>query len=174
MGLQIELEKEAARPPQEGHCRLSTPEMLSIILAAYPRASDIIFSPGHPPQVGVAGQLTPVELPGTRHLSAHDTSRIAQEVIGRNTSAGEQLREQGSCDLSYSVFALSRFRVNIFMQRGSYAMVLRVIPYGVPTTGVGREIGSGRGILAPGLVVPVGGPLGLHAPERTPAVRGIS
>ncbi len=133
MGLGIGFEEATAGLPQMGDCQLSTPEMLSIILAAHPRSSDIIFSPGRPPQVEVAGQLTPVELPGTSALSAPDTSRIAQELIGRNPTAGEKLREQGSCDLSYSVSGLSRFRANIFMQRGSYAIVLRVIPFGVPT-----------------------------------------
>jgi twitching motility protein PilT len=53
--------------------------------------------------------------------------------MGRNPLAAEKLKEEGSCDISYSVAKLSRFRVNIFMQRGTYGIVMRVIPTDVPT-----------------------------------------
>ena len=43
------------------------------------------------------------------------------------------LKEQGSCDLSYSLPERSRFRVNIFRQRGTYAIVMRVIASKIPT-----------------------------------------
>src|SRR5437867_2403457 len=43
------------------------------------------------------------------------------------------LKEQGSCDLSYSLPSQCRFRVNIFVQRGSHAIVMRVIPRGIPS-----------------------------------------
>lgn len=125
--------EEVLEPPTAGDCRLSAAEILSIALKAYPRSSDVIFSPGNPPQVELGGQLTPVDIDGGQVLNASDTARIARELIGRNTHAEEKLRQQGSCDLAFSVPSLSRFRVNIFMQRGSYAAVLRVIPYGVPT-----------------------------------------
>src|SRR6202021_4071011 len=43
-----------------------------------------------------------------------------------------ELQEMGSCDISYSLPGQCRFRVNIFMQRGSHAIVMRVIPKGIP------------------------------------------
>jgi twitching motility protein PilT len=43
------------------------------------------------------------------------------------------LREQGSCDISYGLPGLARFRVNIFIQRGSCAVIMRVIPGSIPT-----------------------------------------
>ncbi len=43
------------------------------------------------------------------------------------------LQEQGSCDVSYSLPGQCRFRVNIFMQRGTHAIVMRVIPKSIPT-----------------------------------------
>src|SRR5437867_622666 len=43
------------------------------------------------------------------------------------------LKEQGSCDLSYSLPSQCRFRVNIFVQRGSHAIVMRVIPKSIPS-----------------------------------------
>ena len=49
-----------------------------------------------------------------------------------NRKAPLTLKEEGSCDLSYSLAAKCRFRVNIFQQRGSYAIVMRVIPHTIP------------------------------------------
>lgn len=97
------------------------------------RASDLIFSPGRLPQVEANGELIAVKIPTVDILSAEDTARIAADLIGGNKQAVEKLREQGSCDISYSLPKLSRFRVNIFTQRGSCAIVMRVIPSTVPT-----------------------------------------
>ncbi|MGH9444641.1 MAG: type IV pilus twitching motility protein PilT, partial [Terriglobia bacterium] len=69
---------------------------------------------------------------GLTTLAPEDTRRIAMELMGKNTQARQALETQGSCDLSYSVDGLSRFRVNIFKQRGSYAIVMRVIPSSIP------------------------------------------
>jgi len=97
------------------------------------RASDLIFSPGRLPQVEANGQLVGVKIPSVEILTSEDTARIAADLIGGNKQAVEKLREQGSCDISYSLPKLSRFRVNIFTQRGSCAIVMRVIPSTVPT-----------------------------------------
>jgi twitching motility protein PilT len=80
--------------------------------------------------VEVNGRLLPV---GARALSPDDTRQIASELIGDNKHALDNLREQGSCDVSYSLAGTSRFRVNIFMQRGSCAIVMRVIPSKIPS-----------------------------------------
>ena len=90
--------------------------------------SDLIFSPGSHPHVEVSGQLVPVKIPGVPVLSAEDTQRIAQELIGDNKQALAMLQNQGSCDISYSLPGTARFRVNVFVQRGSHAIVMRVIP----------------------------------------------
>lgn len=97
------------------------------------RASDLIFSPGRLPQVEANGELIAVKIPTVETLTSEDTARIAADLIGGNKQAVEKLREQGSCDISYSLPKLSRFRVNIFTQRGSCAIVMRVIPSTVPT-----------------------------------------
>jgi len=112
---------------------LPLPEILKTILAAQPSASDILFSPGRPPQVEVDGFLVPVAVPGLSLLTADDTIRLSQELIGSSSNALEKLAQEGSCDLSYGVTSLSRFRVNIFAQRGSRAIVMRVIPSEIPT-----------------------------------------
>ncbi len=61
-------------------------------------------------------------------LTADDTRRIAADLIGTNKQAINTLREQGSCDVSYGLPGMARFRVNVFIQRGSCAIVMRVIP----------------------------------------------
>ena len=95
--------------------------------------SDLIFSPGSHPHVEVSGQLVAVKMPGVPVLGPGDTQRIAQELIGDNKQAIATLQNQGSCDISYSLPGTARFRVNIFVQRGSHAIVMRVIPKSIPT-----------------------------------------
>jgi twitching motility protein PilT len=97
------------------------------------RVSDLILSPGSLPHVEVSGQLIPVKIPGLLMLTPEDTRRISEELIGVNPQATETLRAHGSCDISYSIPGKTRFRVNVFVQRGTYAVVMRVIPSGIPT-----------------------------------------
>jgi twitching motility protein PilT len=80
--------------------------------------------------VEINGRLMPT---GPRALSVEDTRRIANDLIGNNKHAREKLLEQGSCDISYSLPGLSRFRVNVFMQRGTCVTVMRVIPSKIPS-----------------------------------------
>src|SRR3989454_1689129 len=110
----------------------ATHALLAAVLRANSEISDVIFSPGRPPQVEVHGQLLQVEGQGLRPFTADDTRRIAADLIGSNKQAITTLREQGSCDVSYSLRGLARFRVNVFIQRGSCAVVMRVIPTVLP------------------------------------------
>ncbi|HEV3513582.1 MAG TPA: PilT/PilU family type 4a pilus ATPase [Candidatus Sulfotelmatobacter sp.] len=111
----------------------ATPTIISAMLKAARHVSDLIFSPGRLPQIESNGQLVGVTLATVGVLKAEDTARIAADLIGNNQHAVEKLRQDGSCDISYSLPKLSRFRVNIFTQRGSCAIVMRVIPTKVPT-----------------------------------------
>jgi twitching motility protein PilT len=95
--------------------------------------SDLIFSPGSHPHVEVSGQLVPVKMAGVPVLSPADTHRIAHELIGDNKQASTSLQNLGSCDISYSLPGTARFRVNIFVQRGTHAIVMRVIPKSIPS-----------------------------------------
>jgi twitching motility protein PilT len=106
--------------------------VLATMLRVSPQVSDLIFSPGRPPQVELNGQLVPVKVDGLPMLGAEDTVRIAGDLIGNNKQALDKLKTEGSCDISYSLARLARFRVNIFTQRGSCAIVMRVIPASVP------------------------------------------
>jgi twitching motility protein PilT len=111
---------------------VSTPNIITSMLRASPKTSDLIFSPGRAPQVETSGQLIQLKIPGVGILSAEDTARIAADLIGRNANAVEKLKSEGSCDISYSLPKVSRFRVNIFTQRGSCAIVMRVIASNIP------------------------------------------
>jgi twitching motility protein PilT len=117
----------------EGTGTIATSALLAGMLHASEKVSDLVFSPGRFPQVEIHGQLTPVEISGSGMLSADDTRRIAADLIGSNKQAINTLREQGSCDVSYGLPGMARFRVNVFIQRGSCAIVMRVIPTVIPT-----------------------------------------
>lgn len=121
--------------PLVASTRPAAPDLLREILSLYPEASDIIFSPARPPQVELHGSLVAVDVPELSVLTCDDTAHLASEVISSNALALETLSTEGSCDLSYSVPSLARFRVNVFKQRGSRAVVLRVIPSEIPTLG---------------------------------------
>lgn len=109
-----------------------TPNLIATMLRAAQNTSDLIFSPGRAPQVEVSGQLIQLKIAGVGILGAEDTARIAADLIGRNNHAVDKLKSDGSCDLSYSLPRISRFRVNIFTQRGSCAIVMRVIATNIP------------------------------------------
>jgi twitching motility protein PilT len=110
-----------------------TPNIIASMLQAAPKTSDLIFSPGRAPQVEVHGKLVQLKIKGVGVLTAEDTARIAADLIGRNSLAVDKLKQEGSCDISYSLPKVSRFRVNIFTQRGTCAIVMRVIATEVPS-----------------------------------------
>jgi len=121
-----------AAAPAAAPAVMPTPSILSAMLRVSKQVSDLIFSPGRPPQVELSGKLTPVKVEGLEKLTPEDTARIAADLIGKNKTALEKLRTEGSCDISYSLPRMSRFRVNIFTQRGTCAIVMRVIPNQIP------------------------------------------
>jgi twitching motility protein PilT len=123
-------ERQAA--PESAPSLLPTPEIIAVMLRSVKSTSDLIFSPGRAPQAETSGQLVQLKIPGVGLLTAEHTARIAADLIGRNTHAVDKLKQEGSCDISYSLSQLARFRVNIFTQRGSCAIVMRVIPSVVP------------------------------------------
>jgi twitching motility protein PilT len=111
---------------------ISTDAILTAMLQFAPQVSDLIFSPGRPPQVELNGELVGVRVGDVGILTAADTQRIATDILTNNQKGCNLLRDEGSCDVSYSVPGVSRFRVNAFMQRGTVAIVMRVIAGSIP------------------------------------------
>ncbi len=113
--------------------KFDTSQLITAMLKAHPRVSDLIFSPGRAPQVEVTGQLVELKFKGLEMLTAQDTENIARDLMGSNEHPQRKLEQEGSADLSYGVTGVGRFRVNIFRQRGSCAVVMRVIPDRIPS-----------------------------------------
>jgi twitching motility protein PilT len=107
--------------------------ILEAMLKVSDRVSDLNFSVGRAPQVEVDGQLVPVNFPGLPKLTPYQTETIALNMMRGDRELMRTLMTNGSVDLSYSIPQRTRFRVNVFSQRGTYAIVLRVIPEGIPT-----------------------------------------
>ena len=95
--------------------------------------SDLIFSPGRAPQIEVNGQLVELKFKGLECLTAQDTSFLAYDILGKSPAPIRKLENEGSADFSYSVSGVARFRVNVFKQRGTCAVVMRVIPDKIPS-----------------------------------------
>ncbi|MGE5111765.1 MAG: type IV pilus twitching motility protein PilT [Acidobacteriaceae bacterium] len=112
---------------------MPTSALIAGMLKSGKNVSDLIFSPGRPPQIEVSGRLMAVKVPGLEMLTPADTSRIAADLIGQNKIAAQTLKEEGATDLSYSIPGVGRFRTNIFRQRGTHAIVMRVIASKIPT-----------------------------------------
>jgi twitching motility protein PilT len=112
--------------------KVSTPSIVATMLQVSKNVSDLIFSPGRPPQIEVSGQLKEVNIAGVGKLTPDTTRRIAMDLIGKNELVASKLETEGSTDLSYGLPGIARFRVNVFRQRGSIAIVMRVIPQTIP------------------------------------------
>ena len=109
------------------------PPILERMLLVSDKISDLNFSVGQPPQVEINGKLTPVQPLGIQKLTPYQTEIIALALMYGNPDAANRLAHTGTTDLSYSLPSRVRFRVNIFQQRGSYSIVMRVIPTEIPT-----------------------------------------
>jgi twitching motility protein PilT len=112
--------------------KLDTAQLITAMLKSHGHVSDLIFSPGRAPQIEVSGQLVELRFKGLERLTPQDTKALAQDLMENNEHAASKLAQEGSADLSYGVSGVGRFRVNIFRQRGSCAIVMRVIPDAIP------------------------------------------
>jgi twitching motility protein PilT len=95
--------------------------------------SDLNFSVGQKPQVEISGALYSASPLGLSKLTPFQTEMIAMAILRDNPEAAAQLAQNGTADLSWSLPSRCRFRVNIFQQRNSYSIVMRVIPHDIPT-----------------------------------------
>ena len=87
-------------------------------------ASDLHISTGSPPQIRVDGKMEPLPLP---NMSAAETKQICYSVL--TDAQKRKFEEESELDLSFGVKGLSRFRGNLFVQRGAVAGAFRTIPF---------------------------------------------
>jgi twitching motility protein PilT len=108
--------------------------LIGQVLDQAPQTSDIIFTAGKPLQAEVHGKLTSVRLkPDLGNLMPFQTEAVAYALMGQNARTFRDMVGHGSCDLAYQLPGRSRFRVNIFQQRGSVSIVMRQLSSQVPT-----------------------------------------
>lgn len=96
--------------------------------------SDLLFVAGKPPQVEAHGVLQAFDedWPDAA-LTGERIEGLARAIIANNSKLLRDLAERGSCDCSYALKNACRFRVNIYRQNGSLAMVLRRLQSDIPT-----------------------------------------
>ena len=88
------------------------------------KASDLHLKVGSHPVIRVDGKLNP--MPEHKRLMQEDTIAMAFSIM--NARQKQRFKEELEIDIAYSVPGLGRFRCNIFQQRGTVGLVLRVIP----------------------------------------------
>ncbi len=107
--------------------------IIELMLLISDIVSELNFSCGQKRQVEISGTLYSAAPLGLGRLTAFQTEMIAMAILRDNADAAVQLAKTRTADLSYALPGKCRFRVNIFQQRNSYSIVMRVIPHEVPT-----------------------------------------
>jgi twitching motility protein PilT len=109
-------------------------QVITTMVGAAEGVSDLLFVVGRPPQIEVYGKLKGVEVEGLMPvLTPPQVQTIAEKMMGDRERLHIDLKENGSCDTSYAVPDLARFRVNIFKQNGNHAIVMRKLSTQIPT-----------------------------------------
>jgi twitching motility protein PilT len=124
----------ASLQPQSPPPAINLDEVIGAMVNSADGVSDLLFVVGRPPQVEVYGKLKGVEIEGlTPMLAPPHVKAIAEKMMGDNERLHADLKANGSCDTSYAVPDLARFRVNIFKQNGNHAIVMRKLSTQIPT-----------------------------------------
>src|SRR5882672_8928654 len=101
-----------------------------LVTATAHLASDLHLKVGSFPVMRIGGELYPIA--DAPRLSPDDTLDMAFSIMSNRQK--QKLKEFSEVDIAYSVSGLGRFRANIFQQRGSVSIVLRVIPDNAKST----------------------------------------
>jgi twitching motility protein PilT len=112
---------------------LDVAPIIENMLQVSENVSDLNFSCGQVPQVEINGTLYSTEPLGLGRLSAYQTEMIAMSILRDNPEAARHLAKTHTADLSYALPGKCRFRVNIFQQRNTFSIVMRVIPHEIPS-----------------------------------------
>ena len=108
------------------------PGFLGTLVAGSP-GGDVLLAVGQPLQVQAGGELVRLDVAGIERLSPFQTEAVVLHLLAQAPpSAAARVRQEGAAHFAYSVRGLNRFRVAVFTQRGTFAVVLRSIPGRVP------------------------------------------
>ncbi len=110
--------------------RETVDNLLTGMLQSTEGISDLLFISGKPPLVEVHGRLRQFTGSGLTPLFIE---QLADHIIDGSERLKVEFATSGSCDCSYAIENLARFRVNIFMQNGKHAVVMRKLQSEVPT-----------------------------------------
>ncbi|MCF8108456.1 MAG: PilT/PilU family type 4a pilus ATPase [Desulfohalobiaceae bacterium] len=109
-------------------------DLIGQILDQFPGLSDIICTVGKPVQAEVHGELRDTRLdPDPGRLVPWHVECMTNCLLSGNMRLYQDLVNRGSCDLSYELRGRARFRVNVFQQKGSLALVMRQLPSSIPS-----------------------------------------
>ena len=87
------------------------------------QASDLFIKAGSPPALRVHGRIVPTDLPA---LTSEETKRLAHSIMSEEQK--QAFEDYHELDLAFTLADVARFRCNVYVQRGGYAMVLRIVP----------------------------------------------
>lgn len=93
------------------------------------QASDLLLSVGHPPMIRIVGQLVP--LTKEKVITSEDSKGFAVAIMKEDIF--KKFNMEKEIDFSYDYDGKSRFRVNVFLQKGTVSMALRFIPHEIRT-----------------------------------------
>src|SRR5678816_704421 len=114
--------------------RAELDSILVDMLETHDGISDLNFTVGRPFQVESYGELKAANIqPSIAGLTPYQTEQIALHVIGGDVRLLRELLHRGACDCSYGMDDRTRFRVNIFKQRGHFAVVMRKMQSEMPS-----------------------------------------
>ncbi len=109
-------------------------DLMEAMIQSSEGISDLLFVTGRPMQVEIHGELEPfVHELSQSELTSDYIENLAKVIINGNPRLLQDLKENGSCDCGYTLKSACRFRVNIYLEDGNYAMVMRHLKPLVPT-----------------------------------------
>ena len=107
--------------------------LLTALIQSAEGISDLLFVTGKPPLAEIHGRLMPPPDSTEPILTSERIEGLALAIMNGNARLAQDLAKTGSCDCSYSLPGICRFRVNIYRQNGNHAMVLRRLSSQIPT-----------------------------------------
>src|SRR6185503_8875445 len=109
-------------------------KLLSAMIESADGISDLLFTVGKPPLIEAHGRLSefPIETP-VPLFGSEEIDQLADHIVDGDERLRRDLDNLGSCDCSYGLKDVARFRVNIFKQRGRHAIVMRRLQTEIPT-----------------------------------------